>query len=111
MVSFDKVSEPFWIHRSHRLRQVTIDSWVFQIECLAFVIRDDPRENRILRHVLGAALRVRVHNREVLEVGYLAVRPLLRILDDGGAFGAGLAGQVLLDFVVDGVALLFRLEV
>mmetsp|Transcript_22211 Transcript_22211/g.87497 ORF Transcript_22211/g.87497 Transcript_22211/m.87497 type:complete len:629 (-) Transcript_22211:2394-4280(-) len=78
LVSRHEHLQPSRVQRAHWLREVAVDRRVLQVQRLALVVRQDPREDRVLREVVVGPPAERVQRHEVGEVADLPLPPLCR---------------------------------
>mmetsp|Transcript_8665 Transcript_8665/g.14689 ORF Transcript_8665/g.14689 Transcript_8665/m.14689 type:complete len:512 (-) Transcript_8665:24-1559(-) len=106
IIPLPEVLQSLGVHGPDGLGEVPVDVGVRQVEHGRLVVLKDPGHDRVLGQVLEAALRVRVDQHEVVEVGEEALAPLLRVVVQVGLGRHAVRAHKLAELVEGQVALL-----
>ena len=88
LVALCKFGRTRWCQSAHRLREISVDGRVVEVERLTLVVGEHPREHGILRQIVvrSAGQRVEVH--QILKVANLSLQPSLRRVRQQRVLGA-----------------------
>jgi len=82
VIAVNEVLEPLLVDGADRLREISVDLWITEIEHIRLEVLKYPWKHRVLREVLEASLGVRVEQEKIIKVGHGSIDPLLGELND-----------------------------
>jgi len=98
------------VHSADRLTQISVYSWIFQIEYWRFVVLKYPRINRVLSEILCTSLRVCVQDSKIVKIGDFTFNPLVCVFLNRNSFSLAVNWQVVEYAVVYSVSVFLRIK-